>query len=186
MKKVIILVAIVAAAFLVYQHVFNPSSDENMMFTLNDCELCEIAIELLDAYEIEYTEYNLDESDENVELFKKYKGRRLPLIFIDGERIEAPDETFLNIAINGLFESDNNEVVVYTKPGCGWCVKTVEYFQDNDIEFAEYDITESDDYNERFLALGGHGVPFIVIGDNLISGFNKEAFRMALKQIGLK
>ena len=185
MKIVIVLAAIVAAAFLAYQHVFNPSTDENMLFTLNDCELCEKAVELLDAYEIEYTEYNVDESDENVELFKKYKGRRLPLIFIDGERIEAANETFLEIAINGLFESDNNEVVVYTRSGCGWCAKTVEYFQDKDIEFSEYNIEESDVYNERFLALSGHGVPLILIGDNLISGYNKEAFQMALKQVGL-
>jgi glutaredoxin len=185
MKNAIVLVAFVAAAFLAYQYVFNPSTDENMIFTLNDCELCETAIALLDAYEIEYTEYNVDESDENVTLFKKYKGRRLPLIFIDGERLEPANETFLNIAINGLFESDNNEVAVYTRPGCGWCVKTVEYFQDNNIAFTEYDITESDVYHSRFLALGGHGVPFIVIGDNLIGGFNQEAFRMALKQIGL-
>ena len=81
MKNIIIVVAIIAAGYLAYQHFFNTPPDENMIFTLNKCELCDIAKELLDENEIEYTEFNVEESDENFALFKKYKGKTLPLLF---------------------------------------------------------------------------------------------------------
>ena len=185
MKNVIIIAVIIAGAFIAYQKVLKTSADESLVFTLDNCKLCEIAIQLLDERELDYTEYNVNESDENFDLFKKHKGRSLPLLIIDGERIEPRDETFLNIAINGLFESDNREVVVYTETGCGWCVKTIAFFQDNDIEFTEYNVRESDDFHDRFKALGGRGVPLVIIGDNQIGGYNIKAFRMALEQIDL-
>lgn len=185
MKNLAIIVVIIAAGYLAYQNVFNTLPEENMIFTLNNCELCDIAKDLLDAYEIEYTEYNVEESDETFALFKKYKGKTLPMLIIDGERIAPQDETFLQIAFSGLYEPDSREVVIYTETGCGWCQKAIAFLEDNDIEFAEYNIRESPEYRSELEALGGVGVPFVVIGDIPIPGYNKEAYRAALKQLDL-
>jgi len=62
MKNIIVVIAIVAAGFLAYQNIFNALPDENMIFTLNNCELCDMAKELMDEYDIEYTEYNVEDS----------------------------------------------------------------------------------------------------------------------------
>ena len=185
MKKIAIIVVFIAAGYLVYQNFFNALPEENMMFTLNNCELCDIAKDLMDAYEIEYTEYNVEESDETFALFKKYKGKTLPMLIIEGERIAPQDETFLHIAFSGLFEPDSHDVLVYTETGCGWCKKTIAFFQDNDVEFSEYNIRESPEYRSEFEALGGVGVPFVVIGDIPIAGYNLKAYRAALKQLDL-
>ena len=91
MKKIAIIVVFIAAGYLVYQNFFNALPEENLMFTLNNCELCDIAKDLMDAYEIEYTEYNVEESDETFALFKKYKGKTLPMLIIEGERIAPQD-----------------------------------------------------------------------------------------------
>jgi len=52
MKNIIVVIAIVAAGFLAYQNIFNALPDENMIFTLNNCELCDMAKELMDEYDI--------------------------------------------------------------------------------------------------------------------------------------
>jgi len=62
MKNIIVVIAIVAAGYLAYQNIFNALPDENMIFTLNNCELCDMAKELMDEYDIEYTEYNVEDS----------------------------------------------------------------------------------------------------------------------------
>jgi len=185
MRNVAIVVAIVAAGYLAYQNIFNALPDENMIFTLNNCALCEDAKELMDAYEIEYTEYNVEDSDEYLALFKKYKGRTLPMVIVDGKRIAPQDDTFLKIAFSGLFEPESRDVVVYTETGCGWCVKTIAFFKENDIAFTEYNIKESPEYRSEWKSLGGVGVPFVMIGDIPIGGYNLKAYRAALKQLDL-
>jgi len=185
MRNIIVVVAVIAAGYLAYQHIFNALPDENMIFTLNNCELCDISKDLMDEYEIDYTEYNVEDSDANYELFKKYKGRGLPMLIIDGERIVPQDDTFLRIAFSGIFEPESRDVVVYTETGCGWCDKTLAFFKENDVEFTEYNIRESSEYRSEWKALGGVGVPFVMIGDIPIAGYSLKAYRAALKQLDL-
>jgi len=104
MKNLIVVVAVIAAGYLAYQNIFNALPDENMIFTLNNCALCEDAKNLMDEYEIEYTEYNIRESPE---------------------------------------------------------------------------------YRAEYQALGGVGVPFVMIGDIPIAGYSLKAYRAALKQLDL-
>lgn len=184
MRKLLIIVAIIATVFYFY-HYHYTYSDGNVLFISNDCPPCNEAIKLLDEQKIEYTEYNINDSDENYDLFKKYRGGKLPLVIIGDERIEGYDESLLKIAVKRLYEADNNKVEIFTRPGCGWCTKSIEFFQNNDIKFVEYDISRSKDDYERFTDLGGRGTPLILIGDSHIHGFNEKAIRMALEQAGL-
>ncbi len=189
MRNLLIVLIIAVVGYFMYQQVFNtPSySDEVLAFVANNCPPCNDAAALLDKHEIEYTQYNVNDSDENYKLFKKHKGHKLPLVIIGNERVEGYDETILQIAINGFsgYDGEDIEVVMYTKPGCGWCDRARQFFQKNTIEFKEYDINVSYENKQAFDNLGGQGTPLIFVGNNKISGFHEQAVKMALRQVGM-
>ena len=189
MRKLFLILIILIIGYFAYQKFFNiiPSSDDVIVFTADNCPPCSDITDLLDEHDINYIEYNVNDSDENFNLFRKKKGHRLPLLLIGDERIEGYDEDLLQIAINEFYEYDSDiiNVVMYSKPRCGWCDKARQFLQKNGIEFQEYDITASSAHRQAFENLGGHGTPLICIGDNKIRGFNEKAIRMALRQFGM-
>ena len=69
--------------------------------------------------------------------------------------------------------SDNNEVVLYSTDWCGYCKKARKLFDDNNIKFQEFDIERSYDGRRRYDALGGSGIPLILINGDQVNGYNK-------------
>lgn len=137
--------------------------------------------------QVEYTLYDINESDENMKRFRRRNGRGFPLLIYGDERIVGFDPALLNIAVNQLTDSDSDsqEVVMYMTPQCGWCKKAERFFEKHDIEVEQYDIAASDENKREYERLGGRGTPLIYIGNNRVDGFNKKAVKMALKQVGL-
>ncbi|MCP4347959.1 MAG: hypothetical protein GY795_20845 [Desulfobacterales bacterium] len=156
------------------------------MFVANNCPPCDEAANFLDENGVDYTSYNINESDDNVKKFRRFNSRALPLIIIDGERIQGFDRSILSIAVNNRVGTDaeSQEVVIYTTKQCGWCRKATGFFQKHDIDFVEYDIGESKN-KQQYDELGGRGTPLIYIGGNRIDGFNEKAVKMALRKVGL-
>jgi glutaredoxin-like YruB-family protein len=72
-------------------------------------------------------------------------------------------------------ERFSGTVELYITDWCGYCKKAQKYLKDRDIPFVAYDIEKDSAANQRHKALGGNGVPLVVIGANKISGFNPEA-----------
>ncbi|MGD8542369.1 MAG: glutaredoxin domain-containing protein [Desulfobacteraceae bacterium] len=87
-------------------------------------------------------------------------------------------------APNGTRPADGARVVMFSAPGCGYCVKAREYFNQNGVAFEELDVSASEDARRRFQDLGGRGVPLILIGDRQISGFDPQAIQAALAKEG--
>ncbi len=87
-------------------------------------------------------------------------------------------------APNGTRPADGARVVMFSAPGCGYCVKAREYFKQNGVAFEELDVSASEDARRRFQGLGGRGVPLILIGDRQISGFDPQAIQAALAKEG--
>ena len=87
-------------------------------------------------------------------------------------------------APNGTRPADGARVVMFSAPGCGYCVKAKEYFNQNGVAFEELDVSASEDARRRFQGLGGRGVPLILIGDRQISGFDPQAIQAALAKEG--
>lgn len=54
---------------------------------------------------------------------------------------------------------------MYTTSWCPYCRQAREYFRDNGIPFVEYDIEKDAAARRRYDALGGRGVPVILVGD---------------------
>jgi glutaredoxin len=81
------------------------------------------------------------------------------------------------------------KVIVYALSTCPWCMKTKQFLKDNKIpfDFADYDLVDEAE-QKRILAdmskRGGTGsFPFIIIGNEVIIGYNPEKISKAL---GLK
>ena len=68
-------------------------------------------------------------------------------------------------------------LVIYTKPGCPYCVKARDYYNENDIEFTEYDAQNDAERQKEMLDISGGNitVPCIVQdGEYVQSGWGEH------------
>jgi glutaredoxin len=71
-------------------------------------------------------------------------------------------------------------VVLYATSWCGYCKMTREFFAANGIRYTEEDIEQSSTALLQHKKLGGNGVPLIVVGDEVIKGWNEQSLRQLL------
>lgn len=72
--------------------------------------------------------------------------------------------------------SGARDVVMYGTRWCGYCKKARAHFHAQGIAFTDLDVEADADAKARFEALGGGGVPVILVGDTRINGFDAAAF----------
>ena len=84
------------------------------------------------------------------------------------------------------FPNAQAKVVLYGTDWCGYCAKTRAYFKENKIEFVDLDIEKSPDAKKAHEALGGGGVPVVLIGNRKIQGFNAGALEAAFCWLSLR
>jgi glutaredoxin len=73
------------------------------------------------------------------------------------------------------------EVHLYATDWCGYCKATRQFFNVNGIRYVEHDIEKSSDALLMHRKLGGNGVPLVVIGDEVIRGYNEATMRELLR-----
>jgi glutaredoxin len=71
---------------------------------------------------------------------------------------------------------------MYGTRWCGYCKKARQYFEANGIAYADLDIEQSKVALAEFQAIGGRGVPVILVGSRRMNGFDAEGFRRLQKQ----
>lgn len=71
-------------------------------------------------------------------------------------------------------------VVLYATSWCGYCAKARALFEEQGIAYFEYDIEESAVGEEQYKALGGDGVPLMIVNNQVIQGFKKKRILKAL------
>jgi glutaredoxin len=76
--------------------------------------------------------------------------------------------------------AEQPEVVLYATSWCGYCKMTREFFAANGIRYTEQDIEQSSAALLQHKKLGGKGVPLIVVGDEVINGWNEQSLRHLL------
>ncbi len=65
-------------------------------------------------------------------------------------------------------------VAIYTTETCGYCKMAKEFFQKNNITYAEYNVgTDLDKRQEMIEKSGQMGVPVITVDADVVVGFNK-------------
>ena len=78
-------------------------------------------------------------------------------------------------------KSDKQKVKIYTTSTCPWCVKTKEFFKENNVKYDEINVGENEQArNEMFEKSGQFGVPVIDANGTIIVGFDKGALKRAL------
>ena len=76
-----------------------------------------------------------------------------------------------------------SKVTVYSTPTCPWCKKVKEYLSKKKVNFMEVNVAEDDKAREEMVKKSGQmGVPVIIIGEEIIIGFDHEKIDKALNR----
>jgi mycoredoxin len=71
-------------------------------------------------------------------------------------------------------------VVLYGAEWCGYCAQTRKWLDARKIPYREYDIEKSSEGAAQYQQLNGNGIPLLVIGKQVVRGFDEQAFAAAL------
>jgi len=72
-------------------------------------------------------------------------------------------------------------VTIYSTPTCHFCRMAKEFFKANNINYTEYDVASNLEKRKEMIEKSGQmGVPVIIIGDELIVGFDKPTIAQLL------
>ncbi|MEK7585843.1 MAG: glutaredoxin domain-containing protein [Patescibacteria group bacterium] len=67
-----------------------------------------------------------------------------------------------------------NTVTIYSTPTCHFCHMAKDFFKENNVSFEDFDVAADMEKRKEMISKSGQmGVPVILIGDELIVGFNK-------------
>ena len=70
-----------------------------------------------------------------------------------------------------------SKVIIYLTSDCPHCVLAIQWFQENNIEYEVFDISQDETkQNELMEKVGQLAVPIIEVEDDMIVGFNEENF----------
>lgn len=73
------------------------------------------------------------------------------------------------------------DVVIYSTPTCHFCHAAKEFFTENDIKFTDHDVQDDMEARQEMIEKSGQmGVPVIMIGDEIVVGFDENALREKL------
>jgi glutaredoxin len=77
------------------------------------------------------------------------------------------------------------KVTLYTTTWCGYCKRAKAYMQARGTPFREIDVEATEQGQAEFRAIGGRGVPVILVGSQRMDGYSQESLDAILKQAGL-
>ena len=64
-------------------------------------------------------------------------------------------------------------VTIYTTPTCPFCVQAKKYMKDRGVQYTEYNVMEDIEKRNEMVELSGQmGVPVLVVGEEVLIGFN--------------
>jgi glutaredoxin-like YruB-family protein len=72
-------------------------------------------------------------------------------------------------------------VIIYSTPTCTYCNAAKDYFKKNNVAFTEYNVASDEMRRKEMIDKTSQlGVPVIVIGDEVIVGFDEDAIAKTL------
>lgn len=74
-------------------------------------------------------------------------------------------------------------VSIYTTPTCTYCKMAKAFFAENNVPYSEHDVGPQGDAARRQEMIeksGQMGVPVIMVGDDMVIGFNKAKLQELL------
>jgi glutaredoxin-like YruB-family protein len=74
-----------------------------------------------------------------------------------------------------------NKVIVYSAEWCPWCHKAMDFLKEHKVNFEMRDVSKNPEYAKEVVEKSGQtGIPVIVIGKEVITGFNMPAIKKAI------
>ena len=74
------------------------------------------------------------------------------------------------------------KVKIYTTTSCPYCHLAMDFFKENKVEFEEINVQENSDAAKEMVDKSGQmGVPVIMIGEEIVVGFDKDKITEVLK-----
>jgi glutaredoxin len=165
---------------------YKSASDTIVLYTADNCAGCDEAKAYFATKGVNYSEINIDASDENLEKFEDCDVGTLPLAFIGGERVVGFNQLAYGIAVDGLVGRQDGtldkRIVMYSAPGCRGCNMARKFFKEHEITFEEYDINDPV-HGAEYRSYAPIGTPLILVGGIRVDGFSQPALEMALRQV---
>lgn len=98
----------------------------------------------------------------------------------------APLQAFETIDSSKHFAQTDKKVIVYATAWCPHCKKAKQFLNDNNIAYDLRDIEYgSESHKALYDSLEKPGIPQIIIGDKVFSGFNQALIAQELSGRGL-
>lgn len=73
------------------------------------------------------------------------------------------------------------DVFIYTTPTCMYCRAAKEFFKEHNVTYTEFDVSTDQAKREEMIQKSGQmGVPVIMVGGEMIVGFNRDKISQAL------
>ncbi len=74
------------------------------------------------------------------------------------------------------------KITAYVKSGCGYCSELKKFFDDNDIEYIEKNVTDIPEFMDEMIELSGQlKAPTVVIDGEVYADTDVEAIRKVLE-----
>ncbi len=211
MKKIIIIVAIIAGIYHFKPELFSTGADISTagttgdveLFTYTDCgSYCRDAIDVLKRKNIAFTHYDI-QADKAAEAYWKKRGggQRFPTMFIGEDRVTEGfyrtqfthalakrfgvamlDRDQRSVVQNQLATYGHEKVVMYGTSWCPYCKKARAFFAKQGIDYVEIDVEKSAQGKRDYQRLDSSGYPLIYAGLNRFQGFGPKVER-ALKSL---
>jgi glutaredoxin len=81
----------------------------------------------------------------------------------------------------------DKKAIVYSAEWCPWCHKAIDFLKENNVEVEIKDVGENPEYAKEVQEKSGQsGIPVILVGEEIIIGFNQPALKKALGLDGEK
>jgi glutaredoxin len=200
MKKLLMAAAIFAASYYLYNQsgsnvgvYADDGLPQTILFTTEQCgNACDEMRRYLKS-RVAFEEYDAFDNGTGHELYDEYGGTGyLPYIVMGKQRVTGPDRGAVISAVAAEFglrkvkkreqealqrnfdSSGDARVVMYATEWCGYCKEARKYFEDNGIDFVEFDIEKDRSAKRDFDALLGSGTPLLYHGYARMSGFNQR------------
>lgn len=73
------------------------------------------------------------------------------------------------------------DVVIYSTPTCGYCNAAKDFFEQHNIEYTDHNVAEDGNARQEMIEKSGQmGVPVIVVGDKVLTGYDESKLRELL------
>ncbi len=76
----------------------------------------------------------------------------------------------------------DKKVKIYSTPTCTYCVALKKFFEKNNVEYEEVDVSDDEEALEKMKEKSGQmGVPVTQIGEDIVVGFEKKKIAKLLE-----